>query len=168
MCDPDYNAWTEDINPKPSGEKTNLRSAGCHIHIGYDNPNVETSLQLIKLFDVYLGLASVVIDPDNKRRQLYGKAGAFRVQDWGVEYRTLSSYMYSSDMLMHVIWMGILRVINAFNSQYHIPAPGVLIPTINNSDYDEAISYLNSMSRWSNKDKEFVDLVLSYQYKNKK
>ena len=27
-CEPDFNAYTADINPKPEGEKTNLRSAG--------------------------------------------------------------------------------------------------------------------------------------------
>ena len=27
-CSPDYNAWTEDINHKPDGESTNLRTTG--------------------------------------------------------------------------------------------------------------------------------------------
>lgn len=27
-CDPDYNAYTETVNPKPEGANTNLRSAG--------------------------------------------------------------------------------------------------------------------------------------------
>ena len=33
-CDPDYNAYTLNINPKPEGEHGLLRSAGAHIHFG--------------------------------------------------------------------------------------------------------------------------------------
>lgn len=99
-CSPDYNAWTEDINPKPDGESTNLRTTGCHFHIGYDNPSVEISLEIVKAFDLFLGVPSILIDPDDRRRQLYGKAGCFRLTSYGVEYRTLSGYFISSDKLI--------------------------------------------------------------------
>jgi len=36
-CDIDYNAYTMKANPKPKGTSTNLRSAGFHIHVGYEN-----------------------------------------------------------------------------------------------------------------------------------
>src|SRR5574344_865092 len=52
-CDVDYNAWTALANPKPEGNKTNLRSCGFHIHIGYSNPNIDTSLELVKYLDTY-------------------------------------------------------------------------------------------------------------------
>lgn len=82
-CSVDYNAYTKKANKKPSAKNQNLRSAGFHIHCGYDNPNVETSINLIKTFDIFLGIPSVIIDPDTKRRELYGKAGAFRLTRYG-------------------------------------------------------------------------------------
>ena len=47
-CDVDFNAYTQAPNPKPNGAKTNLRSCGFHIHIGYDNNNIDTSVLLVK------------------------------------------------------------------------------------------------------------------------
>lgn len=82
-CDVDYNAYTGQANPKPEGTKTNLRSAGFHIHIGYENPNIDTSVLLVKYLDMYLGIPSVVYDSDKKRRSLYGKAGCFRLTSYG-------------------------------------------------------------------------------------
>ncbi len=114
-CDPDYNCYTESMNPKPKPPK-NLRSAGFHIHFGYDNFNVADSLKIVKLFDLCLGVPSVLIDTDKERRLLYGKAGAFRLQDWGVEYRCLSSYMMNSPELLERVWNGIVQVISYFNA----------------------------------------------------
>ena len=82
-CDVDYNAYTMKANPKPKGTSTNLRSAGFHIHVGYENPDVDTSLALVKYMDAFLGIPSVVKDKDKKRRSLYGKAGCFRLTDYG-------------------------------------------------------------------------------------
>lgn len=82
-CDVDYNAYTESPNPKPEGSKTNLRSAGFHIHVGYDNPNIDSSLLIVKYLDMYLGVPSVIYDKDKRRRSLYGKAGCFRLTSYG-------------------------------------------------------------------------------------
>lgn len=82
-CDVDYNAYTEAPNPKPEGSKTNLRSAGFHIHIGYKDNNIDTSVALVKYLDMYLGIPSVVKDKDKRRRSLYGKAGSFRLTPYG-------------------------------------------------------------------------------------
>ena len=38
---------------------------------------------MVKLLDIFLGIPSVIIDPDKKRRKLYGKAGAFRLTKYG-------------------------------------------------------------------------------------
>lgn len=82
-CDIDYNAYTQEPNPKPKGTRTNLRSCGFHIHVGYRDNNIDTSLQLVKYMDAYLGLTSLLKDPDKKRRSLYGKAGCFRLTPYG-------------------------------------------------------------------------------------
>lgn len=138
-CSVDYNAYTQSENPKPKGESTNLRSAGFHIHFGYDDYNAETSLQLVKLFDIFLGIPSVLLDPDNKRRSLYGKAGAFRVTSYGLEYRVLSSYMMSSVELLEKVWKGIQRVISYTNGKKrNLPRTDLVQYIINDSDVKTA------------------------------
>jgi hypothetical protein len=98
-CEPDYNAWTCQVNPRPVAPET-LRSSGGHLHIGYANPNVETSRKIVKAHDLFLGVASVIYDSDTRRREIYGKAGAHRIKPYGVEYRTLSNFWIKSEELM--------------------------------------------------------------------
>ena len=137
-CSVDYNAYTEEENPKPKGESTNMRSAGVHIHVSYDKPNISTSLSLIKYMDMYLGIPSVVLDPDTRRRNLYGKAGAFRLCKYGFEYRVLSSKMISDDEYIKFIWNGVSKAVNAYNDgEYYIPSD-VVQDVINTSNVSEA------------------------------
>lgn len=133
-CSVDYNAYTRKPNPKPKGETTNLRSAGCHIHFGYNGFNTNTSLQLIKLFDLYVGVPSILIDDDIRRRNLYGKAGAFRLTSYGCEARILSSYMMSTPELIGWIWDHVIRMINRFNDGIINFDEESTINAINNSD----------------------------------
>ncbi len=102
-CEPDYNAWTRDVNPRPTAPPT-LRSSGGHLHIGYDTPNVETSLELIKAHDLFCGVASIMYDGDVRRREVYGKAGAHRIKSYGVEYRTLSNFWIKTPELMEWLY----------------------------------------------------------------
>lgn len=98
-CDPDYNAWTlGGMNPKPEANST-LRSCGGHIHVGYKNPNMNLSMGLIRAMDIFIGLPSILQEPDNQRKSLYGKAGAFRFKKYGAEYRTVSNYYINSPEL---------------------------------------------------------------------
>lgn len=137
-CSVDYNAYTEEPNPKPKGERTNLRSAGFHIHIGYKDCNVDTSLLLIKYLDMYLGIPSVLKDSDTKRRSLYGKAGCFRLTPYGLEYRVLSSYFLSTKTTLAWVWKGIFRAIRAYNGEYDLIDPKLVQKAINNSDKELA------------------------------
>ncbi len=96
-CDPDYNGWTAAKNVKPDGTR-NFRTAAGHIHIGWqdkypDDRNIHYDLccEMAKQMDFFLGLPSLFYDADTERRELYGKAGAFRMKKYGVEYRTLSN-----------------------------------------------------------------------------
>lgn len=83
-CNPDYCIYTGDQNPKPlNAGESNLRSAGFHVHVGYDGPEIDRSLRLLAYMDAYLGLPSILIDKDTQRRTLYGKAGCFRLTDYG-------------------------------------------------------------------------------------
>lgn len=165
-CDPDFNAYTESQNEKPDGERGSLRSAGAHIHIGYNHYNTRTSLILVKNLDYLLGVASVLIDPDKKRRTLYGKAGAFRLQNWGVEYRTLSSYMFSSDVLLNIVWQGVMLAITMYNASVRpVVSEEDIITTINNSDYEKALNIMKTIGTMSAPFKEFANMVFSCAYK---
>lgn len=137
-CDVDYNAYTQRANPKPEGNKTNLRSAGMHLHLGYENPNVDTSLALVKYMDAFLGLPSVIKDKDKKRRSLYGKAGCFRLCDYGVEYRTLSSAMMSSAAKLTFVWKQLQKALKAYQAEYNLPDRSEIQEAINNSNVELA------------------------------
>lgn len=143
-CSPDYNAWTQDINPKPKGETTNLRTTGCHFHIGYDNPNVETSLEIVKTFDLFLGVPSILIDPDDRRRELYGKAGCFRLTSYGVEYRTLSGYFISSIPIIQYCFKQIQKALEFINQGYSVEEDKVsILEAINNNNKQVAQELVN-------------------------
>lgn len=136
-CSVDYNAWTESANPPPCGYKTALRSAGTHFHVGYDNFSSEHSIELLKALDLFLGVPSVILDPDTKRRELYGKAGCFRLTDFGFEYRSMSGYFISSNELTEWCFNQILKAIDYANEFgfSEINKDGELIQNaINNGD----------------------------------
>lgn len=133
-CDPDYNVYTEDVNPKPEGDKTNLRSAGTHIHVSYDNPNIKQSLALVKCMDLYLGLPSVFMDPDKDRRKLYGKAGSFRMCPYGVEYRPMSSFFISNDELIGFLFDSTKRAIAHVQLNLQLPNGDLVQKAINTGD----------------------------------
>ena len=137
-CDVDYNVYTEGPNPKPEGTKTNLRSAGFHIHIGYDNPNIDSSLWMVKYLDMYLGLPSVIHDNDKRRRSLYGKAGCFRLTPYGVEYRVLSSAMMKDTKTLTLVWNQLMKALEAYETEVDLIDYGSTVSTINNSNVELA------------------------------
>lgn len=114
-CEPDYCVWTRTINEKEEGVNPNLRSAGGHIHVGYDNPELKTSEDIIRAMDLHIGVPSVIQEPDNERKRLYGKAGAFRFKNYGVEYRTVSNYYLASNALISWAFDSTMAAINRVN-----------------------------------------------------
>lgn len=143
-CDVDYNAYTESPNPKPEGSKTNLRSAGFHIHIGYDNPNIDSSLLIVKYLDMYLGVPSVIYDKDKRRRSLYGKAGCFRLTSYGVEYRVLSSAMMKDVETLQFVWRQVNKALAAASRGGRLVDPSYAVRAINESDAELAQKIINA------------------------
>lgn len=101
-CEPDHNGWTGRVNVFPTDVDPMLRTAGGHLHIGFGHLEEVTrskSRKVIQMCDYVLGLPSLLLDKDDRRRQLYGKAAAMRFKRYGAEYRTLSNFWLFSDEL---------------------------------------------------------------------
>ena len=142
-CDPDYNAWTMAINPKPKAEDWTLRSCGGHVHIGFDKEKVIPE-ELIKQMDLHLGVPSVLMDRGELRKQLYGKAGAYRDKPYGAEYRTLSNFWIFNDRLIQWVWDNTSRAVAAAESRLTISEQDGtdIVNCINNNDKIMAESLL--------------------------
>lgn len=104
-CNPDFNAWSRGVNPMPEGDRP-FRTGSGHIHIGFtqdadinDEFHFNKCVRLVRQLDYYLGAPSLWWDRDNRRRELYGKAGAFRPKPYGVEYRVLSNKWVTNNYL---------------------------------------------------------------------
>lgn len=133
-CEPDYNAWTKEVNPRPKATDATLRSAGGHVHVGTDLDQI----QVIRAMDLFLGVPSIKLDQGKLRRELYGKAGSFRPKDYGVEYRTLSNFWIFQEKLIEWVYnqtskaLAFVKEGNTLNEEQ-----GNLIQQcINNSDED--------------------------------
>src|SRR5699024_2897559 len=78
-----------------------FRTGAGHVHVGMDGlRSVKVTMGLVRSLDGYLGLSSLLWDDDKERRELYGKAGAYRKKPYGVEYRTLSNAWLNSPELI--------------------------------------------------------------------
>jgi hypothetical protein len=125
-CSPDYNAWTGQVNPPPkSPDNPFLRTASGHIHIGWtedadlsDPQHVMNCVDLVKQLDWYLGGWSVKVDTDPTRRSLYGKAGALRFKDYGVEYRVLSNFWITSRDRRLAVWNRLQTAIDTMSKGF--------------------------------------------------
>lgn len=139
-CDPDFNAWTASINPRPKSNDPNLRSCGGHVHVGIDDPKRVSPLRIIKAMDLFLGVPSVLMDNGELRKQLYGKAGAYRAKSYGVEYRTLSNFWIFKPRLIEWVWNNTERALAAVEAQSidFDSEQEAILTAINNNDKDMA------------------------------
>ena len=115
-CESSLNCWSmQEVRPEPTGD--NLRVNGTHLHVGYNNPNIETNIDIIKAMEVFVGIPSILIEPENERRLSgYGCAGNWRQQKWGAEYRVLSGYFASSQELIEWCFKNTEKAIEFVNS----------------------------------------------------
>lgn len=109
-CDPDLSAWGEECLPaQVDAAKHPWRYGGCHLHFGmWDDIAYlqNNAVEIIQMLDRTVGLASMILgnNKDIKRRELYGRPGIYRIQPWGIEYRTPSNVLLSSPELMRFIF----------------------------------------------------------------
>ena len=116
-CHPSQNAWSGETELVEANPKSNLRAAGFHIHIGYDKPDYDRNIEIIKAMDSYLGVPAVLLEPADERKKVgYGRAGNHRHTRYGVEYRSLSSYFASSDELIRWCFNQTTKAIDFINN----------------------------------------------------
>lgn len=125
-CLGDVNAWTnlpnEPLDAKALGA---VRCAGGHLHISYEFrshlPKALDRSHVVRWLDIALGLPSAFIDRDDVRRKFYGKAGAFRSRDYGVEYRTLSNFWLLTQDLQRWVFGQVQWAFKQMNDGLAIP-----------------------------------------------
>ena len=137
-CDPDFCIYTKGPNKVGTAAKTNLRSAGFHIHVGYPECNIDSSISRLRYIDAIVGLPSIIYDTDTERRNLYGKAGCFRLQPYGFEYRTLSSYWIGSPDRLRFIWKQVEWALFMHDHSANLPDEEIVREVINTNNVDAA------------------------------
>lgn len=143
-CDPDFNAWKDgEANPSPDGD-VNFRTGAGHIHIGWasdmditDPEHILACSQVCKQLDLYLGVPSVLFDNDDRRREMYGKAGAMRIKPYGVEYRVLSNAWLEDDSLMSWVYDNTIKAISNLMEK-GLEATDDIVDVINTSHQGKA------------------------------
>jgi hypothetical protein len=107
-CDPSENVWGHSWFTHDNPRQFPFRMAGGHIHLGTAPVAAwlhKRAERIIKAMDVFCGVPSVALFAgidDPRRRQFYGRAGEFRFQKHGLEYRTLSNVWLQHQALTHL------------------------------------------------------------------
>lgn len=121
-CDPDWNAYTEQPNPAPDGT-VNFRATGGHVHLGWttdmpvDDPEyIAICADIVKVLDLFLGVPCRILDLDDRRRTMYGKAGSFRPKPYGLEYRTPSSIWIHQKATRIAVAESVRQAVSSLNS----------------------------------------------------
>ena len=121
-CDVDYDAYTGELN-RPPDQAQRMRTAGGHLHTGwcledvnsYDTVHFDMCRKAARQQDIVLRTGTLFFDKDGeeiKRRELYGKAGAFRPKPYGVEYRSLSNIWLKYDESIQWVFETTKRVMD--------------------------------------------------------
>ena len=85
---------------------------GGHIHLGYRSlpkgafPNKINNGTMTELLDLYLAVPGILVEPKyeaDERRGDYGGLGDWRRQPWGMEYRTLSTWLSHPAVALSVL-----------------------------------------------------------------
>ncbi len=156
-CDPDFNAWTNKVNPRPKVTEGTIRTAGGHIHVDLtkyykiDRYKKRRLMSFVKCLDVTLGVPSILLDPDKMRKKLYGKAGAHRLKPYGVEYRVLSNFWTFNKKTIEWVFEGVRHSctmhLDPSCRRYINRNSDKIISLINDGNEKECEKYINKLSK---------------------
>lgn len=122
-CDPDFCVWTRSMNEVARDPAlANLRTAGGHIHVSFtvgdEAPGIDECMAFVRALDLFLGVPSTYLDTDTDRRLMYGKAGAFRLKPYGIEYRVLSNFWTRNAILRKWAFDGVMLAQNFLRTNH--------------------------------------------------
>lgn len=143
-CDPDLNAWSQKFNKFKhlTGKMASLRSAGGHVHVGIPNLSSEDKFSLIRCMDTFIGLQTVILDKDIRRKELYGKAGAMRLKPYGAEWRVPSNFWVHTEANRKWMFEAAYFCGNNFKELADISYLNKPIENIINTDDKKAAMYI--------------------------
>ena len=133
-CEPDFNAWTKDVNPAPQPPHPFMRSAGGHVHV----ETKKEPLAVVRAMDLFLSVPAVFMDEGVMRKKLYGKAGACRPKPYGVEYRSLSNFWIFKNELIRWVWTNTERALEAVDTIDVLAEQDNILKAVNENDKDVA------------------------------
>jgi Phage phiEco32-like COOH.NH2 ligase-type 2 len=133
-CEPDFNAWTLGVNPRPRADDPTLRSCGGHVHVGCNLNSMEDIAKAVRRMDLALAVPACVLDKDGLlRKQLYGKPGAFRPKPYGFEYRVLSNFWIFKDTHIDWVWKATEKALSLMDTPIENDSE-LIFNAINNND----------------------------------
>jgi hypothetical protein len=130
-CNPDFNAWTGVMNPRPVpvGAQECMRTASGHFHIGFTegadvtNKSHQYDCKLIvRALDQCVLPWIKLFDKDKDREKLYGAPGAMRFKSYGVEWRTPSNAWLNHPELWEWLHEAITFTVNSLSNGKFKPA----------------------------------------------
>jgi hypothetical protein len=174
-CVPTFNAYTKGRDA-PNADPMSLpfRSAGGHMHLTQlqqkEVDDIDYVCTLTKVCDLLIGLPITVAtadDLDFKRRELYGKAGEFRIKDhstaadkrpyWGHEYRVLSPRLFRHPALTSLAF-GIYRDVIGLNHPALVEAWNTILDEPLQKAINTGEGALELLEEWEKVIREFDDI----------
>lgn len=132
-CNPEWDVYSLKMNEPPENViemiggyyqfKVPFRTAGGHIHIGAEKLlNPLFAFNVVRMMDLFLGIPSIFLDTDKTskdRRKAYGLAGSHRIPEYGIEYRSLGNFWFSSPEHVGLIYDLTAFVLNFVEQNMH-------------------------------------------------
>lgn len=150
-CEPDFNIWEGEMNPRPK-PPGDWRTAAGHVHISWTNPDEQSAVTVGRMADLFLGVPALLVTQKSLRRELYGKSGAWRFKKYGGEYRSLPNFWIASRQHRQHVWNAVELGFHRLQQQqqYLIEEMEEFGPeiqhTINTHDLDSAVRLIEKFN----------------------
>jgi len=122
-CAPYYDAWANKTIRLRDLDKTEKRSAGFHIHVGYTYEGTFkkklVNIALTRAFDFFVIKWANKVHYDEFREQYYGGFGKMRNTSYGVEFRSLGGY-FTKDEFLETVYNKTMNVLEYCNTDDNI------------------------------------------------